>query len=116
MKGNKKKQESDSAVIHETYGYLNDKENKVFAKVSWYEGEPKFDIRKCAKDSDGNLKLYSGISLTESELNSLVSLAESTKRKGVDFGEIFKSAESIQENRKKGFRTENGFIKLHRKK
>lgn len=109
-----KKADSLSVEIEEKYGYLNDKENKIFAKVSWDGKEAKYDIRKCYT-KDGETKLGSGISLTEDELETLIELAQSTKRTGVNFKDIFDSASSIQDNRRKGFHTENGFIKLQRK-
>ena len=112
----KKKYEKSSlsCEVEETYGYLNDKKNKIFAKVSWDGKAAKFDIRKCY-EKDGELMLGAGISLSEDELDQLVELAQSTKRTGVNFQEIFESASSIQDNRRKGFHTENGFIKLQRK-
>lgn len=112
----KKDQEQVSCKVHETYGYLNDKQNKVFARVSWGDNGPKYDIRKCY-EKDGELKLGSGISLSEEELQTLMDVAESVKEKmrEVDFDEIFASAPSIQENREKGFRTEDGFIRLRKK-
>ena len=105
---------SISCEIEETYGYLNDKKNKIFAKVSWDGKDAKFDIRKCY-EKGGELVLSSGISLTEEELEQLIELAQSTERTGVNFQEIFDAAPSIQDNRRKGFHTENGFIKLQRK-
>lgn len=117
-----KKKDSDSlsVEIKEQYGFLNDKQNKVFAKVVWGDSSAKFDIRKCY-EKDGELKLGSGISLSEDELNMLVKLNEARKRKEkeseVDFDDIFRSAAAIEENRAKGFQTENGgFIRLHPKK
>ena len=111
----KEKDKQLSVDIQEEYGYLNEKKNKIFAKVQWGTNEPKLDIRKCFV-KDGSLVLAGGISLTEDELDTMVELAQSSKRKGVDFQEIFDTAESIQENRHKGFRTEDGFIRLHPKK
>ena len=117
-----KKKDSDSlsVEIKEQYGFLNDKQNKVFAKVVWGDNSAKFDIRKCY-EKDGELKLGSGISLSEDELNMLVKLNEARRRKEkereVDFDDIFRSAAAIEENRAKGFQTENGgFIRLHPKK
>ena len=117
-----KKKDSDSlsVEIKEQYGFLNDKQNKVFAKVVWGDNSAKFDIRKCY-EKDGELRLGSGISLSEDELNMLVKLNEARKRKEkekeVDFDDIFRSAAAIEENRAKGFQTENGgFIRLHPKK
>lgn len=111
-----KKDKSDiSCNIRKTYGYLNEKENKVFALVSWNDNDPKFDIRKCY-EKDGKLVLASGISLSEEEMEQLVELWKNRNSDKVDFQDIFDSSIAIEQNRKNGFRTEDGFIQLHRRK
>lgn len=111
----KDKPDEISCEIKEKLGFLNPDANKIFARVSWNKRDPKFDIRKCYTDKEGNLKLSSGISLSEQEMEELVALYERHKAKQVDFDSIFRSATGITEKRKAGYRTENGFIRLTKK-
>lgn len=112
----KDKNTTISCDIIEQYGYLNSKENKIFAKVSWGDNDPKYDVRKCYTNSEsGELMLGSGISLTEDEMEMLVSLYQSSKKREVKLDDVFQSASGIIEKRGQGYRTEDGFIRLHRK-
>ena len=114
--GKKDKHMEISCNIVEKFGYLNESETKIFAKVSWSEKEPKYDIRKCYTPANGELKLAAGISLTESEMDMLVSLYQASRSKEVKLDEVFASATSIMEKRENGYRTEDGFIRLHPKR
>lgn len=112
----KDKNTTISCDIVEKFGYLNDHENKIFAKVSWSDREPKYDIRKCYINTEsGELMLGAGISLTEDEMEMLVSLYQTSKKREVKLDDVFQSASGIIEKRGKGYRTEDGFIRLHRK-
>lgn len=117
-KDKKDKKTSISCEIKKKIGFLNPNENKVFALVSWSGRDPKFDVRKCYVAKDGTFTLASGISLSEKEMEELVSLYGRYKEsnKGVDFESIFDSSSSIMEKRRAGFRTVNGFIRLTPKK
>lgn len=102
--------------IVEQYGYLNLENNKVMAKVSWNDNEPKYDIRKCYTDKKtGELKLAGGISLTEPELQEVVRLYQSQKKREVNFDKIVSVTSSIVGNRNTGHVTKDGFIRLTKK-
>ena len=52
---NKKKDSADfSYEIHKEFGFLNDKHNKIVAKISWNDKDPKYDIRACY-EKDGEI-------------------------------------------------------------
>lgn len=110
----KKHNKEITCDIIETHGFLNDKKDKVYAKVSWNGNEPKDEIRKCYTDKDDNFKLSSGIALSDDEIETLYKLSslKKTKENGINFDEIFDSATNITEKREKGYVTENGFIVL----
>lgn len=140
MAKSSKKDSSDfSYEIKEEYGYLNDKQNKIVAKVSWNDKPTKYDIRSCY-EKDDEIKLGKGISLTYDEVETLhnileevliadkdsqsedddeeehsVGVPETPKRPVVDFAEIFGEATGIMEKREAGFTTKDGFILLKRR-
>ena len=117
-KSNKKGSFDISYEIEKEYGYLNDKQSKIVAKVAWNGKEAKIDIRSCFT-KDGDIKLGKGISLSYDEVTKLKSILEklsdddddnddqSSKKKAVNFEEIFG-----QERREQGFTTKDGFIQL----
>lgn len=131
---NKKKDSNDfSYEIHKEYGFLSDKHNKIVAKISWNDKDPKYDIRACY-EKDGEIKLGKGISLSREEVTSLRDILDDIledddedddspspastsppKKKPVDFNEIFGQAEGIVEKREAGFTTKDGFILLKRR-
>lgn len=112
----KQKSDSISCEIIESYGYLNPDDSKIFAKVSWNGNAPKLDIRKCYRDKNtGELKLSSGISLTEEELNEVISKYQMEKSREVNFDKIIASTSSIVKNRRNGYATQDGFIRLTKK-
>ena len=111
-KKEKGKRTSDiTCEIKEPIGYLNEDRNKIFARVSWNDKAPKFDIRKCY-NHEGELRLMAGVSLTESEMEELVRLYQEYKSRQVDFDKIFASASGIVQKRQDGHVTKDGFIKL----
>ena len=136
---NKKKDSADfSYEIHKEFGFLNDKHNKIVAKISWNDKDPKYDIRACY-EKDGEIKLGKGISLSRDEVMELRDILDDVleedddseddddeedddksppippKKKPVDFSEIFGQAEGIVEKREAGFTTKDGFILLKRR-
>lgn len=119
-KSNKKGSFDISYEIEKEYGYLNDKQSKIVAKVAWNGKEAKIDIRSCFT-KDGDIKLGKGISLSDDEVAKLKSVLEklsdddddqSSKKKAVNFEEIFGQATGIVERREQGFTTKDGFIQL----
>ena len=119
-KSNKKGSFDISYEIEKEYGYLNDKQSKIVAKVAWNGKEAKIDIRSCFT-KDGGIKLGKGISLSDDEVAKLKSILEklsdddddqSSKKKAVNFEEIFGQATGIIERREQGFTTKDGFIQL----
>lgn len=111
----KDKKREVTCKIHKVYGFLSDKEDKVFACVSWNNGEPRDEVRKCWKDKDsGELKLGKGIDLSEEEIDALKSFIKD-KPKPVDFSAVFESSVGIMEKRAAGFQTEDGFAVLRRR-
>lgn len=117
-KSNKKGSFDISYEIEKEYGYLNDKQSKIVAKVAWNGKEAKIDIRSCFT-KDGGIKLGKGISLSYDEVTRLKSILEklsdddqSSKKKAVNFEEIFGQATGIVERREQGFTTKDGFIQL----
>lgn len=122
-KSNKKGSFDISYEIEKEYGYLNDKQSKIVAKVAWNGKEAKIDIRSCFT-KDGDIKLGKGISLSYDEVAKLKSILEklsdddddnddqSSKKKAVNFEEIFGQATGIVERREQGFTTKDGFIQL----
>lgn len=122
-KSNKKGSFDISYEIEKEYGYLNDKQSKIVAKVAWNGKEAKIDIRSCF-NKDGDIKLGKGISLSYDEVTKLKSILEklsddddddddqSSKKKAVNFEEIFGQATGIVERREQGFTTKDGFIQL----
>ena len=117
-KSNKKGSFDISYEIEKEYGYLNDKQSKIVAKVAWNGKEAKIDIRSCFT-KDGDIKLGKGISLSYDEVTKLKSILEklsdddqSSKKKAVNFEEIFGQATGIVERREQGFTTKDGFIQL----
>jgi len=101
--------------IHKVYGFLSAKEDKVFVRVSWNDGEPRDEVRKCWKDKDsGELKLGKGIDLSEEEIDMLKGFCKN-KPKPVDFQAVFDSSVGIMEKRAAGFQTEDGFTVLRRR-
>lgn len=74
-KSNKKDSSDFSYEVKEEYGYLNDKENKIVAKVSWNDKPAKYDIRSCYTKDD-EIKLGKGISLTYDEIETLHDILE----------------------------------------
>ena len=133
---NKKKDSNDfSYDIKKEYGYLNEKKNKLVAKVSWNDKDPKIDIRTCY-EKDGEIKLGKGISLSYDEISALREILSDIdetdedddeeeddkpsshsppKRKAVNFEEIFGQVTGIVEKREAGFTTQDGFIVLKKR-
>lgn len=133
---NKKKDSNGfSYDIKKEYGYLNEKRNKLVAKVSWNDKDPKIDIRTCY-EKDGEIKLGKGISLSYEEINTLREILSDIdesdedddeeeddrpsspsppKRQAVNFEEIFGQATGIVEKREAGFTTQDGFIVLKKR-
>lgn len=111
--GKKKTDESFKCDIVEELGKLST--GKFFGIVSWNDGPGKFDIRR-TYESDGRSKLGSGISLSESEMEEVIDLYAKYKKQKVDFEGIFGSASAITEKRKDGYVTEDGFIKVTKKR
>ena len=106
--------------IKTIYGYLNEKKNKMVALVE-INGTQKLDIRSCYEDEDGKLKPSKGISLSKDELKELRKLLKLVPddilgKEPVDFNEIFSSASGIIDKREAGYTTEDGFIKLSKKR
>ncbi len=100
--------------INKIYGFLNNKETKVIAEVSWNGGEARIDLRKCWKNGS-ELKLGGGISLNDDEVDVLSSTLPSvtkTKKKTVDFDAVFSRSDDIIAKRDAGYSTQDGFIKL----
>lgn len=112
----KKSTEKLECTILTTYGYLNNKENKILAKVRWGNNEPKFDIRKCYRLENGELQLGAGISLTDEEFQALIELREQEESKKVNFNEVFDEASGITEKRYHGCTTKDGYIVLNKRK
>lgn len=117
------KKDSGSGIscdIEQIYGYLNDDEDKVLAKVSWNGRPAKTELRAMVT-YDGEKRLGKGLALTDDELVKLRDLIDETLGKSgespfVDFSNIFSSADSIINNRSKGFTTKDGFIQLKKSK
>lgn len=134
MAKNNKKDSSDFTYdIKKEYGYLNEKKNKLVAKVSWNDKDPKIDIRSCY-EKDGEIKLGKGISLSYDELGVLKDILDNIsesdedddqednptdssppKRQAVNFDEIFGQATGIVEKREAGYTTKDGFIVLKKR-
>ena len=115
-----KKEKEINFKIEKIYGYLNEKKNRVVAKVKWYDNAATLDIRKCWTTEDGTLMLGGGISLQFSELGKLQEVLEEADdgeddQKGVDFARIFASSGSILDRRSAGYTTKDGFIILEPK-
>lgn len=118
----KNKKDDVSSEIIKVHGYLNEDKSKVLATVSWNGRDPKLDIRKCW-EKEGELKIGSGISLSEDEASALLDLLPSAsnekdeppKKKAVDFSKVFASASDIVEKRDAGFTTQDGFIVLRKR-
>lgn len=112
--------------IKQLYGYLNEDKSIVVALVSWNDRKAKLDIRKCWRTDDDELRLGSGIGLTDSELDELTELLINRRngklhavsedgKKAVDFNEIFRSSSGIVDKRSAGYTTTDGFITLKKR-
>ena len=130
----KKKDDKINYTVVEQYGFLNDRHNKIVAKVSWYENQPTIDIRKCMEQDTGEVTIFSGISLNENELKKALKLLqkasgedveeleeeedpdvppwEEEDKPEVNFDEVFRSSEGILEKRKNGITTVDGFMTI----
>lgn len=113
-KDKKAKSDELTCTINKIYGQT---ETKIFADVTWGDGERKFNIRSKFTDANGELKLRKGISLTREECEALSTALNTMLKetKGVQFQDIFDDSDSIVENRKAGHTTVDGFIQLIKK-
>lgn len=107
------------------FGYLNSDKKKILAKISWYDKDAKYDIRKCW-DKDGELMIGTGISLSRKELKELRDLIDKTLdndekeddepdsdgRTPVNLDDVLSSVPGILDKREAGYTTEDGFIRL----
>ena len=111
----KDKKREVTCKIHKVYGFLTAKEDKVFVRVSWNDGEARDEVRKCWRDKETDeLRLGKGIDLSEEEIDALKSFIKD-KPKPVDFNAVFESSVGIMEKRAAGFQTEDGFAVLRRR-
>ena len=101
--------------IEKVYGFLNKKETKALVLVSWNGGPTRAELRKCWKTDDGELRLGAGLPLDDSEIDELIELFKQ-RPKPVNFDEVFKSSTGIMEKRQAGFKTEDGFVVLRKRK
>ena len=120
-----RKRDDPNYRIIKRYGYLNSDEKKILAKISWYDKDAKYDIRKCW-DKEGELMIGTGISLSRKELKELRDLIDkvlddedeeddepdSDGRTPVNMDEVLSSVSGILSKREEGYTTEDGFIRL----
>ena len=112
-KKDKKDSKELSMEIMEEYGMIG--EDKIYASISWNDKAPKDEVRKVWYDKEGERHIGKGVDLSEEEIDELYELKEKAHPKGVDFDQIFKSTKGISEKRAQGFRTEEGFVVLHKR-
>lgn len=101
--------------IEKVIGFINKKETKVLVMASWNDGPTRVELRKCWRTDDGELHLGAGIPLDDDEISELADLFK-TRPKPVNFDDVFKSSAGIMEKRQAGFKTEDGFIVLRKRK
>lgn len=113
-KKNSKKSDIKCDIIEE-YGRVG---NKMYAKISWNDGEPRDEIRIVTEDSSGNMRFGKGIAITGDELRQFFNMCEEKEKreKGVDFNAIFASSGNIIQHRQDGHTTKDGFIELKKRK
>lgn len=129
----KKGSKKVTCEIKEIYTVLSDgiSTKKVFGSFSWNGREPKNEIRTILKMDDGSECVTKGISLSELELDRLITAAKKLKTgrekkneessapthpSAVNLDEIFHDASDIIQKRSNGCLTEDGFIVLERKR
>lgn len=116
------------STIHKIYGELSSKNGnrKIFANISWGDGNPKDEIRMVFTNSKGEECIAKGIALTIDEQFALYKLLkdkfentdndEEDDQQGVDLRAIYAESSGILEKRRDGFCTKDGFIVLTDKK
>ena len=113
----KKKEESKlTCEIKEEYAVLRESDSGrlIYGSFSWNGREPKDELRITWIDKDGEEHVGKGLAITDDEIKTLYHSLKDKKKKqhGVDFGEIFREAETIGEMRDAGNPTKDGFIML----
>lgn len=123
-----KKSDDRNYKVIKKFGYLNSDEKKILVKMSWYDKDAKYDIRKCW-DKEGELMIGTGISLSRKELKSLRDLIDKVLddddeedeeddsgnedgRTPVNLDEVLSAVPGILSKREEGYTTEDGFIRL----
>lgn len=116
------------STIHKVYGELSSKNGnrKIFANISWGDGNPKDEIRMVFINSKGEECIAKGIALTSDEQFALYKLLkdkfentdddEEDDQQGVDLRAIYAESSGILEKRRDGFCTKDGFTVLTDKK
>lgn len=110
--------------IHKTHAVLSESKNtkKIFASISWNDGEERNEIRNVFTDADGKSIVTKGISMTDDEMDALVDAYQAyrklkdNKPKPVDLNAIYQSSTDIIEKRSHGELTQDGFTVLKRTK
>ena len=74
-KKDKKSSDDRNYKVIKKFGYLNSDKKKILAKISWYDKDAKYDIRKCW-DKEGELMIGTGISVSRKELKELRDLID----------------------------------------
>lgn len=120
-----KKSDDRNYKVIKKFGYLNSDEKKILVKMSWYDKDAKYDIRKCW-DKEGELMIGTGISLSRKELKELRGLidkvlddddeeddeSDNDSRTPVNLDEVLSAVPGILNKREEGYTTEDGFIRL----
>lgn len=123
-----KKSDDRNYKVIKKFGYLNSDKKKILAKISWYDKDAKYDIRKCW-DKEGELMIGTGISVSRKELKELRDLIDevldddeeeedepdSDGRTPVNLDDVLSSVPGILDKREAGYTTEDGFIRLKSK-
>ena len=112
----KNKKDDLSGEIIKVHGELRkgDHGRLIYASVSWNGREAKDEIRNTWIDKDGEEHIGKGIAISDEEMESLIEAYHNKQKHeaAVDFGNIFREAETIGEMREAGNPTKDGFMLL----
>lgn len=118
-KDKKAKKKDINFEIVEEYGYLDDERTKLYAKIKWFDNEPKDLVSKVyhPKDNPEQVMLGKGVELMPEEIERLHELMTNRPKppKPVDFNQVFEASKGIMDTRAQGHTTKDGFIVLKRK-
>lgn len=105
--------------IVEEYGYLDDEHTKIYAKIRWFDKEPKDMVSRVyhPKNDPDAVMIGKGIDLTPEEIARLNELVQNRPKppKPVDFNQVFEQSRGIMDTRAKGHTTKDGFIVLKKR-